>query len=61
MNDHLTKRNAEIAKKARDLKKEKKIQQTWTWNCKVFIKLNGTPEDAKVLVIKSMEELNAYL
>ena len=26
MNDHLTKRNAEIAKKARDLRKEKKIQ-----------------------------------
>lgn len=60
MNDHLTKRNADIAKKARELRREKKIQQTWTWNCKVFIKLNGSPEDAKVLVIRSIEELNKY-
>lgn len=60
MNDHLTKRNADIAKKARELRREKKIQQTWTWNCKVFIKLNGTPEDAKVLLIKDIEELNVY-
>ena len=61
MNDHLTKRNAEIAKKARDLRKEKKIQQTWTRNCKVFIKLNGSPEEAEVLVIKNIEELSEYL
>lgn len=42
------------------LRKQKKIQSTWTANCKVFIKLNGPPEVAKVLVIRSMEELEKY-
>lgn len=60
LNDHLTKRNAEIARKARYLRKQKKIQNTWVTNCKIFIKLNGTPEEAKVLVIRSMEELDKY-
>lgn len=60
MNEHLIKRNADIARKARYLKKRGKIQNTWTTNCKVFIKLNGTPEQAKVLVIRNMEELDKY-
>lgn len=60
MNEHLIKRNADIARKARYLKKQGKIQNTWTTNCKVFIKLNGTPEQAKVLVIRNMEELDKY-
>ncbi|KAI3370900.1 hypothetical protein L3Q82_007410 [Scortum barcoo] len=50
INEHLTKYNADIAKKARYLKKQKKIQHTWSTNCKVFIKLNGSPEEAKVLL-----------
>ncbi|KAJ8351712.1 hypothetical protein SKAU_G00231880 [Synaphobranchus kaupii] len=54
INEHLTKSNAEIAKKARYLRKIKKIQSTWSTNCKIFIKLNGTPEEAKVLMV-SME------
>ncbi|CAL8253034.1 unnamed protein product [Merluccius merluccius] len=60
MNEHLTKRNADIAKKARYLKKQNKIQHTWTTNCKIFIKLNGTPEEAKVLMVRSIDELDAY-
>ncbi|KAI9999416.1 hypothetical protein NQD34_018229 [Periophthalmus magnuspinnatus] len=60
MNDHLTRRNAEIAKKARLLRREHKIQHTWVRNCKIFIKLNGTPEEAKVLMVKSKEELDKY-
>lgn len=60
MNDHLTKSNADIAKKARYLKKLGKIQNTWTANCKIFIKLNGTPEEAKVLVIKCIQDLEKY-
>lgn len=58
MNDHLTKQNAEIARNARLLKKERKILNTWTTNCKIFIKLNG-PEE-KVLVIRKMEDLEAF-
>ncbi|KAL3991233.1 [histone H3]-lysine4 N-trimethyltransferase PRDM7/9 [Sarotherodon galilaeus] len=57
---HKTALNADIARKARYLKKQGKIQNTWTTNCKVFIKLNGTPEQAKVLVIRNMEELDKY-
>lgn len=60
INEHLTKNNAEIARRARYLKKQKKIQNTWTANCRIFIKLNGTPEEAKVLVVSCMEELEKY-
>ncbi|KAM3618395.1 uncharacterized protein V6R79_019930 [Siganus canaliculatus] len=60
VNEHLTKKNAEIAWKARFLRKQGKIQSTWTANCKVCIKLNGSPEEAKVLVIRDMGELDKY-
>lgn len=36
MNEHLAKHNADIARKARQLKKQRKIQNIWT--AKVFIK-----------------------
>lgn len=60
LNEHLTKKNADIAKRARELRKHGKIQNTWTQNCKVFIKQNGTPEEAKVVVIRNIEELEKY-
>lgn len=60
INEHLTKRNADIARKARQLKKQRKIQQTWVSNCKIFIKLNGTPEEAKVLVVRNLNDLDKY-
>lgn len=60
INDHLTKKNADIAREARILKKQNKIQSTWTFNCRVFIKLNGTPEQAKVLWIKEGHELERF-
>ena len=34
--------------------------EAWTMNCKVFIKLNGTPEEAKVLVVRDITELDKY-
>ena len=60
VNEHLTKQNADIARRTRFLKKQRKIQNTWTTSCKVFIKLNGTPEEAKVLVVRSIEDLEKY-
>lgn len=60
VNEHLTKKNGDIARKARFLRKQGKIQSTWTANCKVCIKLNGSPEEAKVLVIRDMSELDKY-
>lgn len=60
INDHLTKKNADIAWQSRMLKKAKKIQATWIRNCKIMIKLNGTPEEAKVMEIKDIKELDKY-
>lgn len=42
INEHLTKHNADIARKARYLRKQRKIQNTWTTNSKIFIKLNSS-------------------
>lgn len=60
VSEHLTKRNAEIARQARLLKKERHIQDTWTRNCKVFIRLNGTPEQAKVIVVGDIADLERF-
>lgn len=60
MNDHLTKQNGDIARKAGSLKKEGKIQSPWTNNCKIFCNLNRTPEQAKVMVIRNVKELEVY-
>ncbi len=61
LNEHLTKKNAEIAREARNLRKNNKIQATWTRNCKVLIWLNGaTPEAAKVIMVRELKELDKY-
>ncbi len=60
LNEHLTKKNADIARRARILRKQNKIQATWTRNCKVMIRLNGTPEEAKVYAIRELKELDQY-
>ncbi|KAK7152537.1 hypothetical protein R3I93_010685 [Phoxinus phoxinus] len=61
INEHLTKKNADIARKARILRKQNKIQATWVRNCKIFIKLHGsTPEAAKVILIRDITELDKF-
>ena len=61
INEHLTKKNAAIAKRARALSMAKKIEWTWTWNCKVFIKqLGSTPEQQKISIIRDISELDKY-
>lgn len=60
VNDNLTRKNAEIAWKARCLKKDGKIEGTWVRNCKVFIKTNGSPEESRVLSVKEEEELEQF-
>ena len=60
-NENLTKKNAEMAKKARELKKAGKIKSTWTANCKILIRTNGeTPEEMKTVLVKSMEDLDKF-
>ncbi|KAL7383833.1 hypothetical protein ABVT39_018734 [Epinephelus coioides] len=61
VNEHLTKRNAEIAKHARALKKQKKIHSTWTRDCKIWIRTNASlGEEAKVLLIRDVKDLEKY-
>lgn len=57
INEHLSKTNADLARRARFLKKDRKVQATWTSNCRVYIKTNGGPEEAKVICIRSSEQL----
>ena len=60
MNEHLTKRNGEISWKARQLKKQGKIQSTWTVSCKVFIKPVGAAENSRGMCIKSIDQLDKF-
>lgn len=60
INEHLTKKNAGIARNCRILRKQDKIQSTWTRNGKVFVRLNGPFERAKVVVIRHLKELDEY-
>ena len=48
INEHLTKKNAELAKTARDLKKAGKIAATWTRDCKVWVKNKDGTETRQV-------------
>ncbi|KAF7644032.1 hypothetical protein LDENG_00229270 [Lucifuga dentata] len=57
--EHLTKKNADIAKQARNLRKQNKIQRTWMTNCRA-LKLNDSSEESRVIAIKEMEDLNKY-
>lgn len=59
INEHLTKKNGEIARASRILKKKSKIQTTWTRNGKVYIKPNGS-EQNKSILIKNLGELDQY-
>ena len=44
VNEHLTKKTADLAKLARDLRTENEMAATWTRNCKVFVRSLGAPE-----------------
>ena len=58
INENLTKKNADIAKRARQLKKNGLIENTWTNNCRIYIKTKGLyPEQMKTMMIKNVEEL----
>lgn len=61
INEHLTSKNAEIARLARQLWRDHKIKVMWTRDCKVFIRLNGpSPEAEKVLMIRELKDLDRY-
>ena len=61
INEHLTTKNNMIAKKARYLRREGKIEKTWVKNCKIFIKYRATNGDDKMMVVKNISDLNGFL
>ena len=60
INEHLTRKNAAIAKEARRLRKENKIISTWSRNCKIFVKYNDDREHTKVSVVTELAELHRF-
>ena len=58
LNEHLMAKNREIASAARQLRKEQKIQNTWTRNCQIYIKMTSRNGHSSVKVIKEMKDLN---
>ena len=52
INEHLTRQNADLARKAREYKRKGLILSTWKKNCNVIIRTKGqTPEQCKVTII----------
>ena len=52
INEHLTRQNADLARKAREYRRKGLILSTWTKNCNVIIRTKGqTPEQCKVIAI----------
>ena len=61
VNDHLTRKNSDIAAHARKLWKQKIISGTFVRNCTVHVKLAGAyTEENKVYQIKDMSDFTKY-
>ena len=56
INEHLASKNSKTAATARQLRKDKRILNTRTKNCKVFIKMIGTGKGSQVRVIRELED-----
>lgn len=57
INEHLSRKNAQIAKEARALRKEGKIIGTWTKNCRVLVK----KLDETIIKVNSLAILHSAL
>ena len=52
INEHFTRQDADLARKAREYRRKGLILSTWTKNCNVIIRTKGqTPEQCKVIAI----------
>ena len=60
INDHLSRKNANISALSRQLKRRQRIHSTFTRNCKVFVKTNGAPGVSRVVLIKDISELDKF-
>lgn len=57
INEHLTKKNSNIAREARLLRKQKKIESTWTRNGNIWIKVK---EGSQATIIKELKDLDRF-
>ena len=55
INEHLTKKNADIFSKGRKLFKEKRIASIWTWNGAVFVRRAESDRPTRVLSLEEVE------
>ena len=60
VNEHLSPIFFNISIFARTLRKQNNIQNTWTRNCKAYIKTNCVPEVSSVPCIKNITELHKF-
>ena len=61
INEHLTTKNAHIAKTARALKKQQKLIGTWTRNGSVFVKRECSNGTFNIKIIKDVEALQEFI
>ena len=59
INEHLSKKNSEIARAARQLRKDEKVLSTWVRNCCVFIRVQDGNNE-KVMKIQDMTDLKQF-
>lgn len=58
VNEHLTRKNSELFRIARLLKRKKMIKFTYTRNCKVFVRTIGTtPEQESTVLVRNLNDL----
>ena len=60
INEHLSKKNSDIARLARELRKKEKITSTWTRNCSVFVKAQHPDGNPRVKKINEIAELKDF-
>ena len=61
LNEHLTKKNEELAWQARTLRKKGKISATWTRNGLIYVKTHGESDlERNVFVIRNISDLMPY-
>ena len=59
VNEHLTNKNGNIAKQARELVRRRRIEKTWIRNCKTFVKATIDGE-SKVYGIGNIRDLDRF-
>ena len=60
INEHLSKKNSELARKARQMRKSGKIISTWTGDCNVFVRVDHGDGNTRAMKIIDMADLERF-